>query len=227
MINDEEDILRYLNRQMNDEERMLFEKRLDDESSLREELKHSQRMKSILDQETQQFAREVRSVIETKRGGQRFGYFWVAASITLLLVVGAYLFWPSTSQQNLATEFLEPYPDIITSRSTDEMVDMNPYNKADYPNAILIFEPLAEEDLRIQLYLGVSYLMVDREEEAYLLLNEANYNNTQFEADFRWYVGLAALKLGRTEEAKSTFQALRDDSNYYRKKATEILDDLD
>ena len=226
MINDEEDILRYINHSMSDEERTRLEERLAKEEGLREELEHSRLIHAIVDQETSTFANEVRDVIQAKKGS-RFNLMWVAASICIILTVGIIMLWPSGSVEDLGTQFMEPYPDVITNRSTENIINMDPYNQGNYQQAIEVFEPLADEDLRVVLYLGVSYLMLDKNEEALKVLNEAQSNNSQFEADFTWYIGLAALKSGEKEQAIAAFEQLKKNSNYYRKRASEILENLD
>ncbi len=229
-MKEEENILRFLNNEMDAAEQEAFEKRMILEPELKESVEHSRRINHILSNDTEAFSQNVRSVIESKRKKQSFAPLLVAASISSILVVSIYLlFFDTLSVEERAMAYLEPYPDIITSRAEINSLDLSSYNSENYEVAVQSLERIFEKEQEsiVALYLGVSYLMVNNAEEALSTLQLVPYENTIYKSDFVWYQSLALINLGRYSEAEKALKNLQEESQFYSERASELLDDLE
>lgn len=230
-MKEEEDILRFINGQMEMSEHTAFEEKIEQDPALRESVYHSQRLRNILDKDTQSFAANIRSVINSNKKEGSYKLLWIAASIAIFIGISfSYVLLKPGSSQELVATYLEPYPDIITSRSEEgSPLDLKEYNKGNYAAAIESLErsEVSGQKPLVALYLGVSYLHTKKVAEAYKVLSQADVEQTIFYEDFLWYEGLALIAMNRENEARSKLQMLIDKQSSYSTKASEILDDLD
>ncbi|MEO9872609.1 tetratricopeptide repeat protein [Ekhidna sp.] len=229
-MKEEENILRFLEGKMDAAEQEAFAQRITLEEELRESVEHSRKIKNILDEDTIEFSNNVRSVIESKRKPQSFKPLLIAASISAILAVSIYLlFFDTLSVEERAVSYLEPYPDVITSRAETNPLDLSSYNSGNYEVAIESLENIfnKEKEPVIALYLGVSYLMINDAEKALSILQSMSYQNTIYKSDFVWYQSLALINLGRYSDAEKALKNLRGESQFYSGRASKLLDDLE
>ncbi|MEM9339210.1 MAG: hypothetical protein AAGA66_10815 [Bacteroidota bacterium] len=229
-MEEEEEIVRFINGQMGEEERRVFNAKLSTDANLQEQVAQSRRIRNVVDQETVAFEDTVRAVIEKNRRRKAVSPFWLAACIVAMLLVGSlYYVLRPTSPVLLAEQYLEPYPDVLTSRSAESSIDLTFYNKGDYRRTIALLQPLfnASKEPVTGLYLGVSYLMQGSAEEALTIFQQVDTKGTVLEKDFLWYQSLALIKLRQFDAAMEKLEILKKDSTYYSKKASNLLSKLD
>ncbi len=144
-------------------------------------------------------------------------YWLAAAGIIGLLGIFIWMFSRPTENERLFTEFFEPDPGLMTSMGiTDEysfnraMVD---YKTGKYAEALATWEPMLASDIKndtLNYFIGLSWLGEDEPKKAVILLRKiADDPASEFRIESYWYLGLALLKDGQVEEAK-TFIARSD-----------------
>ncbi|WP_420577112.1 tetratricopeptide repeat protein [Ekhidna sp.] len=225
---EEEKILKYLRGLMSESEQLEFESRLSNNKELEEFVEHSRRIMQIVDSDTQAFGQVVRSVINTKKENKSWSPIWIAASILMIISFASYyLFVPTPTLNQLVENYLEPYPDVVTNRSDEQKPDLTSYNRGEYQEAIDVLQySLDNNQLVVSLYLGVSYLMINENEQALEILNSVPFEDTQFEDDFLWYQSLALIRIGNANEARNRLEKLNRGSSNYKSKSSILLDNL-
>jgi tetratricopeptide (TPR) repeat protein len=168
---------------------------------------------------------------------RRLKYLLVAASVSVVLIVGggiAYHSEPNGSLENgLYTEYYAPFNSV-----NDYLLDNNSmaiakqkYLDGEYINALLLLNDLpasinikAERDL----FIGLSLMEVGKHKEAaeYLEGILANQGKLDYIPKVRWYLGLCYLKIGNKEKAIETFRSIVDGNGCNHKKAKQILKKL-
>ncbi|MEO1253329.1 MAG: hypothetical protein AAFY41_00400 [Bacteroidota bacterium] len=229
-MKEEEIILRFIKGEMDPSEREAFEKRTMQDADLRESVEQSQHMLNILDKETVDFSNKVRNVIESKRKKKTPATLLIAASVSVILTISLYLLFSTTpTLEEKAQAYLDPYPDIVTSRSDASSIDLTRYNNGEYQLAIESLNKDFNENKEpiVGLYLGVSYLLIDDSNSALLIFGSVPYEGTIYQSDFIWYRSLALINLNRYPEAEKELKKLAKDSRFYAERAIELLDDLE
>lgn len=158
----------------------------------------------------------------------------VAASV-LMLLAASYVFWisPPPSANQTFYHYFQPYPDIVSTRSAHDSATthfgsaMRYYNNGDYVKAIALLKKHKAEfqdDTLTRLYLGVSYLMENKVDEAMMELKKhpATQGKTIAEV-YDWYLALSYLKSGRKTESKSILLTLSQGHSFYSLKARDLL----
>lgn len=231
-----EQIDRFLAGEMSAEEHDAFTTRLEEDSSLKQEMEVQKRLMHALQSEARDKLREkVTSLHQESSASFPWKRLVAAAVILVCLAVPGYLIFRSskTSPPELAQTYLTPYPDRITQMSDtqDDLAGaMSAYNSKDYKAAITLFTA-AQSDTNglVDLYLGISYLKSDRSSDAVSTLKAAHAKSIasgdELGPTLQWYLILAYLAADDETNAK---QLLSDylKSNYaYQKDNAEALAD--
>jgi tetratricopeptide (TPR) repeat protein len=170
----------------------------------------------------------------------RKSFYFVAASIVGLLIIGAiFLFRPAPPDTlALFDSNFRPYPNILfptmrgetsdgkISKQAFTAYDRGDYQKAaEYLNEWLMSSTEANNDL-VLLYLGNCYLAVNDLAAAKKNLEQIGEGSVV--ADQRnWYLALAYLKSGEAGRAENVLDKLLDHPNTYSDKARKIISRLD
>lgn len=160
-------------------------------------------------------------------------YLAVAASVAVLII--AFFFWPtSTSSDQLAASFLEPYPNVVVPivkgapSEGQKQEAYYAYETGDFERAIQKLDALPKTDTSL-FYLGISYLMIGDGANANLNLSEVlKYEGGRFEQEAQWYATLSNLQQSKLEPAKEILNTITQQEGHpYQKKAEELLQKLD
>lgn len=140
----------------------------------------------------------------------------LAAAVVILLAVTGFWWFNTPQHEKLYAKFFTPDPGLPTVMSSNNadtyafynaMVD---YKQGDYTTAISkwkILHDVKPENDTLNYFLGVAHMANDNEQIAISFLENASQNS-----DFVWlneayyYLGLANLKAGNLEDAKSYLQ---------------------
>jgi len=184
---------------------------------------------------TKQIAKDIRvnSLFE-KRSMAISPIILVAASFLLLLAASyVFLISPIPSSNHVFNQYFQPYPDIVSTRSAYDSASalfgsaMLYYNKGDYAKAIRLlkkYQTAFPDDTLTRLYLGTSYLMENRVEEAIIeLIKHPGIQGESIAEVYDWYLALSYLKSGRKAESKSILLTLSQGHSYYSQKARDLL----
>jgi tetratricopeptide (TPR) repeat protein len=174
------------------------------------------------------------TIIKKTSISNRFKYWFAAASILVLFIVGitiGYNAQPSDSLENrLYAEYYTPLSncnDYILDNNTF-IIAKQKYKDGEYTNALLILKSLPSYisiESERNMFIGLSSMEIGRYKVAVdyfegILTNQSNFD---YIPQVRWYLGLCYLKLGNKEKAVETFNAIVSSNNDYSKKAKQIL----
>lgn len=157
----------------------------------------------------------------------------VAASVTIM--VGLYFVFNSInpSTDALYNQYYEPYQSYAPvikrggeAAGEDQMNEaLKAYESGEYDKAAEQLEALSPGDDR-DFYLAHSYMALDEHEKALPLLEQLAETGTEPKSTVSWYLALAYLKNGSTDEASILLTELANYDNTYQKRAGELLKDL-
>jgi len=159
----------------------------------------------------------------------------IAIGIAALLLVGlsSYFLWPAQSHDELFQRYFEPYPNIImpqvrgadSSDSTMIAKAFAAYDRGQWEAALDYFNK-ADTTLHLRLYTGICYLALNQSNNAISSFEEAIENDSIFNEQAQWYLGLAYLKSGNSRRAKELFEVIARGGSSYKFKSTDILNHI-
>lgn len=156
----------------------------------------------------------------------------VAAVLVLGLLTLFYSRWGQSKSEILFNRYFEPYPSTLrivrgnTTTSTLKQA-VHWYERKEYKKALPGLEEMLKTEPSnpfLHFYTGMSFLCLDRPEKAIphfrtvLALKEH-----PFLEPASWYLGLAFLKEGEMNKAKSIFQDIASSQNAFREESENLL----
>jgi len=241
-MNDQEaQIEKYLEGQMNEAEQASFEEQLDTdpllESSLREALLAKASIwesgltseKAKLDRLFNQAGGQVESGSAGSTPFRPQAWLSIAAAITILVAVGYLLLnQPPEPQELFATHYeLPSAPEQLGAPGIDSLLQLahSRYNQGKYKEAIPLYRQVTELNGRAESwqYLAYAQLELGNTEAAIGALLQDTQPNDRSE----WYLALAYLKIEQIDKAKAVLAGISADANHdFYKEAIEIQDAL-
>lgn len=243
--NKEDRVLKYLDGELSENEKQLFEKELKTDNELNELYKvHQEINKYINDREAH--------TIKAKLAEARIRYdnrelkkkklkrFYRAAAIFIVLVsVAGIIFWLTNSDTPLTNN--ELYSQYYTTYSTtieyrndtsvltgDYYIALSEYDKGAYEQALIYFEEIIQKEQNgssAQFFAGICCMEMGEFDRAIQYFKATiNSNNTLFIDQARWFLALCYVRTGDIEKARSI---LNDLSQISRFKQTEVLELLE
>ncbi len=242
------DMDRYLNEEMTEQERVDFETALSQNSLLRKQLEEHQMILEGIRcygrketwQKIQQLEVEASShSIEDRTIVTKWLFRSMAASV-LLLMIGFSYYWHKDERMYTRLfernfEAYQPLGGPVRGGNAEEFVldrAFAAYYKKRYEQAIDLFKQAntQEDNYHIWFYLGNAYLGLDQAEDAIQALQKVlTYQQVEENIRIRthWYLGLAYLKQKNKEAALDALRAIQNTDNKYGQKARELLKSID
>ncbi len=245
-------IEQYLLGQLDENDKAAFEKEMENDSSLKEEVRtHAgvlQGLDEIRAEKLKSHFQELESNLPKEESNEEkvvemqpskgLGSIWKVAAAIVLLAIPTYLILNSgPTADELYNQYYQSYPNVITS--TERSQEENPpeqnealayYESGNFEAAIEAFQAELEElpeAADMQFYLGVSQMETNRLEHAIESLTAVvESNNTQFRDQALWYLALAKMKNGNEVEAEGLLKHIITKENSYSTRAEEILEQL-
>lgn len=166
--------------------------------------------------------------------------WWYVAASVLLLVTATWLFLDKPDRlttNELFTNYMEPYPNIITPKvrgniATEHRMQkaMELYDRQEYAEAANLMESVYSEEPNdsVAFYLAISYLMINKPSEAIGLLDERTWaDESGFSSTvIQWYAGMAYLQQGDQEKALQRFSQVANSGNSLSGVASKLLKSL-
>ncbi|MGB0429634.1 MAG: tetratricopeptide repeat protein [Bacteroidia bacterium] len=156
-----------------------------------------------------------------------------AAVIILFVAIGAFYLVNGTGKTDLYASYYEPYENVLKTRGNERLewaTAMMHYDKKEYAEAKAEFLSFSEEEKAkplYNLYLGIVHLELDELENAGTQFRSLLAKDNQyFNEHAKWYLSLLALKTKNNSEAIEFLNQLTMESNFYKKRAQELLDKL-
>ncbi len=234
-----ETIDRYLRGEMTEEERVLFEDRIQADEALKSNVEEQRKLIWAVEESA---IRERLNSIHRRFFGDgkqanRRGFFsfpaktfFRAAIIILFLAIGSYfLFFHKSFNERLYATYFKPDPGLPTVMGTSEnfafydaMVD---YKRGEYDKAIQKWEKQQIQkpaNDTLNYFLGLAFLANDNPEKAIPYLEAAvKTRKFIFIDDANYYLGMAFLKMGNMEKSRAYFSLSGS------KKAKELINKID
>lgn len=240
-------IERYLDNEMSKEERNWFEKELQGNQWLQQEL--TLRRKANIyaaDKEVIDFREKLQAAGERHRKLAPAGHtvrkkaVQYAALFAGLIIIGTLYFSipanSSNSVERITASTISSVDPVIITRSNNEInssstwdMAVNLYNRGDYKAAVTCFEKILEEKkeegVKTSFMLGVSKMRLEEYREAVNPFEKVvSHNDNLFIEDAKWYLGICYLNINEKEKAIATFESIAADSgNRYNKMARKSL----
>ena len=251
--NIQESIKRYVDGTMSKTESIDFERLLESNTDLREEVRLYKALAFVTkNRDLMAMSQIVGSVIEgqklepdyethqeyfkkpTKGGKGNWGL--LGGFLSFLLLAGGIFFTVKTSQkaakyQRIVQNYEHVKPDLINPDTPSVLYDaLQFYDKKDYAAAKTAFYAHLRKqpyDFTVQLYAGITQSMTGENTEAIKTLRKvAQKSDPSLKKYADMSLALVLLKMGDTEGAQSLLKPLRDDP-VLGENATQILSDLD
>jgi TolA-binding protein len=235
-------IERYNCGEMSDSEKTWFEKELEGNEKLRNEVHLRKQTDNILRNQDIISLRSKLSRIETERKAAipapRFSAKKIlrsAAVITILILLGSITVF---NRGNISTdELLKPYDKPYQPSTGQRSVQINNdedfnqgleyYNTSDYKTAALYFNKVVEanpKDMAATLLSGISNYNETRYSEAKVSFGKVIDDNKNLYIDqAQWYLAECYLRTDEKEKAVKLLEAIKKEEGYYSKDARKLL----
>ena len=239
-------IEQYLDGQLSEEARTVFEARLASEKDLAEALtlrremnRHLMRrdrrieLKQTLAELADEHFEEVatshpEAKIVPMRGRRWLAY---AASIAILAIIAFSLYY--SLRPGLYNQYAQ-HPPLALTQLSSQAETLGPqaeqaFNQKDYEQAFRLLEQYLEakeqEDPLAHLYLGISALETERYEEAIQTFSILSTQTGQWQDYGQWYLALTYLKMGDKTACRAELSEISEASEWFG-KAQELLEKL-
>jgi tetratricopeptide (TPR) repeat protein len=227
---------------MNEAEKTWFQKELDGNAKLREEVVLRKKADLALKSYDSILLRNKLTEIEKRRAEKvpvkhqkKHVTLRYAALVTGLIIISSILYFNSRnlSKDEIISRYYKPYEGISTSRSqqyvnnTDYSIALEYYNVHDYRNAALYFSKVLSSDPKYMesvMHYGVSNYEVKNYPEAKKsFIKVIDNNDNLFIEDAQWYLALCYIQTEELKKAADQLTLIKKSESIYRKDAGKIL----
>nr|WP_321232833.1 tetratricopeptide repeat protein [uncultured Psychroserpens sp.] len=219
-----ETIERYYNDTMSKQERSDFELKLDENPEFKTQVEDIKTL--IFGIENQSLKEQLdvfhEDILEPHfESSSASGFFTLrklAAAVVILLAVTSFWWFSTPQNEKLYSEYFTPdpgLPTVMSSNSNFEFYDaMVNYKQGDYKDAIKKWESIHHKGDTLNYFLGVAYLADKNEKKAIRFLKKATQNSEfALSSEAYYYLGLAQLKKGNVEDAKTSLKRSNTDNS--------------
>ena len=220
----DEEIVKYLSKEMTPGERQSFEEKSRQYEELANRVaEFRMSIRAVRNSGVRKEMDKIHADMTYSRKRNRYVLSGIAASIMILASVYI-LFWNEPSQSELYITYFKPYPNLdLGVRGEEDPVQLalNQYTLGNYQEAIQLLSSI-EDDLKVSFYLAISYMMVDDHTSA-IQIFKTFPESSVYEQQINWYTGLIYLKQQQLTEAIYNLKKIQGDEYKYE-EAQEILD---
>ncbi|MFH2140790.1 MAG: hypothetical protein ABIJ97_00100 [Bacteroidota bacterium] len=240
-MNNHDEILKYLDGELNDDQRLNFEDRLKSDSELKKQLNLYKLMFRAIEIESEShLSNTIYSEFDKYKKRKKLSRIVIitlpiAAAFALLIISYFTFFNQTKTPQELYAEYYRPYQINNETRGLFEVNDsfedvVSQYKKGDYDDALnsMNLIPKDSTDQRIIDFLyGQISLINGNCENAIVSFNNclSGPKCTLYE-HVRWYLALSYLKCEKYDDSRREFEKVSSQSAYYKEKAEEFLESL-
>ena len=240
---------RYVDGVMSVDEQLWFEKELQHNADLQEEVKIQKKLQKMLAQKellkleseldaiyTQTFQPWRKSIITIPNSVKNsLGKFSVLAASVALVIITSIIFIGkhTSSNTDIYKAYFQPAEISMSFRAGAEELNsdlrsaMTLYENKEYGEAIQLFEKILTKDqsrIGLNLYSGISHMEIEEYDEAHKSFNKVINNKANaFIESAEWYLGLCYLKTDEQDKAIEVFKTIVERDGYYKKDAKKII----
>ncbi|MDZ7612580.1 MAG: hypothetical protein U5K51_01765 [Flavobacteriaceae bacterium] len=236
-------IEKYFTDTLSHEERILFDKLLQNDQEFKDEFIFQKELKQSIAHQQRETIKKTLKGFEDKLSKKKVFTLknWLAAaSVLLVFSLGYFAFnkYNSSQPEKLFTSNFAPYENVVhpTVRSpNDESIESKAFSAYDsgmYYKAINLFNSVENKDADyIRFYKAMSFLALKKNQEAIDLLlplattPDASTSKFKWHGKANWYLGLAYLNNQEIDKAISQFNVvvIHPDCEYKKEAAKEII----
>ncbi len=243
---------RYIENDLNEEDKEMVEQRLANEDNFKKLLdqlgilingiqyaarnKVMQQLRDIEERLPEvQWEESVEEEAKTVPIGNR-NYWWLAAaSVVVLIISSIFIFNQRPAPEEIYNAYFQTYDNVMNATTRGEQdaktnfeLAMQAYDQGDYSLAIKLFNelPSVEKDSGVYLYLGNSYLVEKKAEKAIESFQKALENPGNFQNQLQWYLAMGYLQAGDIDKAIEAFTIVKNGNYSKNKDADKILKEL-
>lgn len=228
--------------QLNDEDRKIFEERLNDpdfknELNFRSDLTIAFKAegRENLKNQLKGFEKKLAKAPSLKKkDAVRFSIsrvMLIAASLALLFIAGNWFLNQSASNDQLYAQFFNDYPNVVapinkSTSDTDRRGEaFQAYELKNYQDALNRFDQLNSQDEDILLYQGLCEMALDHPQKAFEYFDLMKNSSSPYYVPMNWYKALALLKTGKIKESKMFLNIVIQDAKTkaLKSQAIELL----
>jgi tetratricopeptide (TPR) repeat protein len=231
----------YFENSLNAKERIEFNELIQKDDEFKKEFQFQKDLKNAITHHQNEELKDTLVHFENKlKRNYRFGMVpskWVAAaSLALVLSFGTWAVrnYVFPSNQRMFETFFEPYRNTVLpivrgeEMNTIEYRAFLAYESGEYHKAINLFNSVANNrDRHILFYKAMSYLSVDKTDEAIQALlplaegSTGTIEDLDWQQKAEWYIALAYLKKDQGQKAQFYLNRLKDQNQELRFKQEE------
>lgn len=235
-------IERYISGEMNETEKIWFEKELEGNIDLRKEVELRKKTEDLLKRKDIISLRNKLSAIEKTREEkehlrlpQTRLYLRFAAVITVMVIVGSVILLEerNLSASQIMKRYYTEYEPVTGQRSAQTEMNtlfsrgLECFETRDFRNAALFFSKVIEnepKDMYATLLNGISHFEVNSYSDAKKSFGIVIEDNKNLYIDqAQWYLALCYLQTGENEKAVQLLQIINDEGGLFSKKSKRIL----
>lgn len=212
-----ETIERYYNDSITSDERVVFEKKLQNDPEFKTQVEDIKTLllgieTQALKEQLNDFHKNIKKIEKNTRVGfLTFRKFAAAAAI--IITLGGFWFFNKPTNEKLYAKYFKPDPGLPTTMSSTEEFKfydaMVNYKRGDYKLAIEKWETLLShkpQNDTLNYFVGVAYLADKNEKTSIPYLEKTvQQTNSVFKNEAFYYLGLAYLKVDNIQLAKENF----------------------
>lgn len=239
---------RYLENVMSKEERVWFEKELEGNLKLQDEVRLQKRLhKAIADKEAFALEEQLNLIhdqvykpwtVKLSKSSMKKAMVIVSGIAVSLALVAVLLISQknNTSTTDLYAQYFEPAEIGMSFRTSGNAVSndlktaMMLYESKRFDEAIKMFEEILKNDnsrIGLNLYSGISHMEVKEYDEANIRFRKIiDHKTNAFIESAEWYLGLCYLLKDDEEMAIQIFTEISNGKGFYSKESKKILKKL-
>ena len=238
-------IERYNDGEMSNAEKQWFQKELETNKNLRDEVylrkKTDEVLKNqdiiVLRNKLSEIGRRKETNLPLKKTRKPV-YLYYAAVIAVLAIIGSITISPgkNLSGDEILAKYYKPYEpqapqrSVLSKENADFVLALDYFNTHDYKNAALLFKRVVEsnpKNMEFSLLYGVASFEDKKYPEAEKsFVNVINEGKNLYIETAKWYLALCYIRTDETEKAFQQLDIIYKEHGLYRKEAKKIMRNL-
>lgn len=228
---------KFIQGQLNEEEKTIFEQLLNDDPDFNQEVEFMLHLKQAIKINEEKQIKKHLKKIEQKQKNKKIWQWISGIAASIIILLSSIIWYERPSKMNqIFEEYYTTYPNIISpevrsltqeNSLTSKAFILYDSGKYDEASALFYESYLMDSTEHLLFYYAMSLLAIDNTEKAINVLENHHFNHEQrFNEIAEWYLALGYLKTNQSELAKEHLKHITSSHQYKAKEAQEILEKL-
>ncbi|UPQ80786.1 tetratricopeptide repeat protein [Flavobacterium azooxidireducens] len=237
-MENEELLNKYFEQRLSDEEKVVFESLLQNDSEFAKEVAYQKNVKKAITLNERETLKQTLQSFESNKNQPKKTYqFWSIAAVFLLFFGGlAWFQFMQDSPEKLYKEYYQSYPNVVAPAvrgDNDRNIKSDAfyeYDSGNYQKSLELFSKIyADEEVDYALfYQAMSLIELKRYPEAIALFETFETSDQNAFSPFvKWYKALSYLKTNEKEKAIQLLKELSEKENPQQQMAKNLLAELE